>query len=426
MKPGLAAAFGGGSIGAVGRSGAPSFGSQGGYQSTISMNFRGQDKKRGEPGVMGANPNMDIQDEYITNLQQQIHFMELELKILREKVTEDEKKSGIGSLYDDDKTSHQHIQLLKTKYAKMKEDFDRHQQELQKQSLKVKGQEFVLAAQIDIMKQQNQKLTGEQKGYKEDTDKKVYDLDRVLKDTQKARIDIEADLRRIENELDKALTDHYDHKMLQDGEANSEIELQLRHDLEVKLLKELLERKKVDLEKVNADVAKVADDFLKWKDLQDNIAEQEKLKEDTEAAKVKIQFLNIQVKLFEEAVTTLNEKRDELTADQMESQSKNEELKNQLKVQEETAAKRLQLKLNRDKSAEVKDLIANEEMIKAHNDELSTKLRQVKEDYDKLLSGKMEAEEILALKKKQLEEDTATVTDQDAELAILQKKIEEE
>ena len=39
------------------------------------------------------------------------------LKILREKVLEDEQKSGIGNLYDDDKTSHQHITLLKTKYA---------------------------------------------------------------------------------------------------------------------------------------------------------------------------------------------------------------------------------------------------------------------------------------------------------------------
>ena len=116
------------------------------------MNFRGQEKVRSSVGALGANPNVDVQDEYITNLQQQIHFMELELKILREKVSEDEKKSGIGSLYDDDKTSHQHIQLLKTKYAKMKVDFDAIQQQLQKQSLKVKGQEFVFAAQIDIMK----------------------------------------------------------------------------------------------------------------------------------------------------------------------------------------------------------------------------------------------------------------------------------
>lgn len=64
--------------------------------------------------------------------------MELELKILKEKVLEDEQKSGIGSLYDDDKSSHQHISLLKTKYAQMKRDFDRTINELQKQSLKVK------------------------------------------------------------------------------------------------------------------------------------------------------------------------------------------------------------------------------------------------------------------------------------------------
>ena len=70
------------------------------------MNFRGQEKKQLTPGQLGANPNMDETDEYIVNLQQQIHFMELELKILREKVIEDEQKSGIGSLYDDDKTSH--------------------------------------------------------------------------------------------------------------------------------------------------------------------------------------------------------------------------------------------------------------------------------------------------------------------------------
>ncbi len=65
--------------------------------------------------------------------------MELELKILREKVIEDEQKSGIGSLYDDDKTSHQHISLLKTKYSQMKRNFDRSLQDLAKHRLKVKG-----------------------------------------------------------------------------------------------------------------------------------------------------------------------------------------------------------------------------------------------------------------------------------------------
>ena len=96
----------------------------------------------------------------------------------------------------------------------------------------------------------------------------------------------------------------------------------------MKLLKELLAKKKAERDDVLAKVAKIADDFLKWKDLQDNIAEQNKLREDTEAAKVRIQFLNIQVKLLEDAVQMLNDKRDELNAEQIEAQAKNEELKN--------------------------------------------------------------------------------------------------
>ena len=101
------------------------FGSRAGYAPTVEMNFRGQDRRRPETGALGSNPNVDVQDEYIGNLQQQIHFMELEMKILRDKVIEDERKSGIGSLYDDDKTSHQHINLLKTKYQQMRRKFER-------------------------------------------------------------------------------------------------------------------------------------------------------------------------------------------------------------------------------------------------------------------------------------------------------------
>lgn len=51
--------------------------------------------------------------------------MELELKILKEKVIDDEQKSGIGSLFDDEKSSHQHIQLLKLKYMQMRKDYDK-------------------------------------------------------------------------------------------------------------------------------------------------------------------------------------------------------------------------------------------------------------------------------------------------------------
>lgn len=81
--------------------------------------------------------------------------MELELKILKEKVVEDEKKSGIGSLFDDEISSFQHISLLKQKYVKMRRDYDKKIEELNKYKLKVIEEQFVLDSQINVMLQQN-------------------------------------------------------------------------------------------------------------------------------------------------------------------------------------------------------------------------------------------------------------------------------
>ena len=65
--------------------------------------------------------------------------MELELKILKEKVVDDEKNSGIGSLFDDEKTSHQHIDLLKSKYVQMRRDFDIKEDKMNNTMIDVKG-----------------------------------------------------------------------------------------------------------------------------------------------------------------------------------------------------------------------------------------------------------------------------------------------
>ena len=107
------------------------------YKST-TVAFRGDGK---EPSnSLGRNPNGSVEEEYIENLQQQVHFMSLELKILKEKVVTEGENTGIGSMFDDEKTSHQHIQLLKEKYIKMRKDFDKKKVDLGKIKLEILGQ----------------------------------------------------------------------------------------------------------------------------------------------------------------------------------------------------------------------------------------------------------------------------------------------
>ena len=91
--------------------------------------------------------------------------MELELKILKEKVVDDEKNSGIGSLFDDEKSSHQHIHLLKIKYAEMRRNFDLKQQELQRRKLDVIGHQLICDSQIVTVTKQTDELYKEKKEY---------------------------------------------------------------------------------------------------------------------------------------------------------------------------------------------------------------------------------------------------------------------
>ena len=84
--------------------------------------------------------------------------MELELKILKEKVVEDEKKSGIGSLFDDEKTSFEHISLLKTKYQKMQKDFLELSEDLNNTIRSVNEEQLILNSRIDIMQAQNKNI----------------------------------------------------------------------------------------------------------------------------------------------------------------------------------------------------------------------------------------------------------------------------
>ena len=65
-------------------------------------------------------------------------------------------------------------------------------------------------------------------------------------------------------------------------------------------------------------------------------------------------------------------------------------------------------------------------MIKATNDDISNKFRAEKENYDQLMTSKMEIEEKLKRLNEDFKEDTQVVTDQDELLADLKRQIEAE
>lgn len=172
------------------------------YKST-NVQFRGQDKEKSR--TLGGDPNMNVEEEYIGNLQQQVHFMELELKILKEKVVDDEKNSGIGSLFDDEKSSHQHIHLLKTKYAEMRRTFDLNQQELSRRKLDVIGQQLIFDSQIVTVTKQTDELYKEKKDYENTIEKELYNMEKTFKETSKAKNNLDSDVKGLDSTLKREM-----------------------------------------------------------------------------------------------------------------------------------------------------------------------------------------------------------------------------
>ena len=123
----------------------------------------------------------------------------------------------------------------------MRRDFDRTLQDLSKQSLKIKGQEFVLNAQIKIIKEQTQKLKSNEQQFAETTRQSHSELSHTNRENSKNQMNLEGDMRQLTDNVVKNEKTHLEHKLHQDKDKAFEEEGQNRHDLEVNLYTKLKE-----------------------------------------------------------------------------------------------------------------------------------------------------------------------------------------
>jgi chromosome segregation ATPase len=217
----------------------------------------------------------------------------------------------------------------------------------------------VLDSQINIMLAQNSKVEGQQKDYDYQTKKRIFEIERELKDTSKSRFDLETELRALEHELGKEDEDSYANTM----NITKDIEFtkleNARYTLQVHLDESLIKVKEEEIKKLETERAVVKQKLEAFAEFQNSKKEARELKEKIENANVTLELLNISVKELEDATEYLNDKKDELINSKQTAEIKNEELKKELSAKEEIAEKRLQAKLNRDKNADVKELIAH-------------------------------------------------------------------
>ena len=133
-------------------------------------------------------------------------------------------------------------------------------------------------------------------------------------------------MRDLNNTLVKTERTHYEHKIFNDKDVAFTNEGQQRHDQEVELYTALKARKEKELADLKAALAQIEKDFNAMREYQNALAETEQLRNKIEAAKIKVQFLEIQINILSETVEALKLKQEDLEEEKKIADLKHEEL----------------------------------------------------------------------------------------------------
>lgn len=369
--------------------------------------------------IIGVNPNKDIEDEYIHNLQQQMHFMEMELKLLKEKVIEDEKASGIGSLFNDEKSSYQHIDLLRQKYNQMRTDYIKKIDDHEKERLRILGEQFVLDAQINIMTNVNNKMEEIRDKDEKDRLDKIAELEKRYRELYKERKELEEQLKRLKKDLDKQKKDNYEYILQLKREGADDQHSEYRHDRDVKAAEARIKAKQEELKAVDDALAAVEAQFKANPEYQATVESITKHTTESSQMYVDLQLLKLQVKEMEEAKALYEKAKDDETARKRKLIEKNKQLKKDSDAKEQTERMRMQKLMNETKDPELRELMLHNNKVSESIGELEGKLDAEGEKYDKLLSERIELDRLSELMNKDLDRNKNIITNQDAEIARL-------
>ena len=173
--------------------------------------------------------------------------------------------------------------------------------ELMKQRLMVFGLMQTLEAQLKSHKDHNQKLKENENEYKHETTKECSRLQFEQTNFTKQRYELETALEVLLRQLRQAEKEHFNNKMFIDGDHDTEKTKIERHDLLMKLLDLLNEKKKAELEKLNDEIEKLKQSYNSWKEYMDAIAEKDRMQGEIDDMNVKHGWYVIKVDIRDRA-----------------------------------------------------------------------------------------------------------------------------
>ena len=344
-----------------------------------------------------------IESDFIENLKKQIYFMEMELKLMKEREREIAKSGGFTQLFNDDKDPSIHIQQLKIKYANMRKKMEDQILELRNKKRQITGENVSLKAKLASLQKLEQEVYNKLKDLENKKNNELNEKNNDFYQKDNERVDIEANNRLQNTKLNQTLNENENLKYnIETGDKIGKM-TQDDFDSEVKLVEDLVEIKGQELSEVREKIkilTEKAESVPNYKEEQEN---NEKFKSQIEELREQCLKLNTEAECAELVNNYLIKKKNDVVNERKKYIDLNVELKHEIDAKKTLNDNRIQKKVREANSEEIQE-------IKAKLDETNQKVAdlegKIKREIQKIHNFTKEIIKInIQLKHRQEDED---------------------
>ena len=149
-----------------------------------------------------------IESDFIENLKKQIYFMEMELKLMKEREREIAKSGGFTQLFNDDKDPSIHIQQLKVKYANMRKKMEDEILLLNDKKREIIGINVSLKAKLKSVQDFEQEVYNKLKELEREKKSTLNEKNSLFFEKDNEKTNLEADNRLSKTNLNQTLNEN--------------------------------------------------------------------------------------------------------------------------------------------------------------------------------------------------------------------------
>ena len=382
------------------------------------------------PGISQNQPkkkedSKQVENEFIENLKKQIYFMEMELKLMKERENEIAKSGGFTQLFNDERDPSQHIQQLKTKYANMRKKMEDQIATLNDKKREVTGLNVALKAKLETLQKLERDVYMKLQNSQEKGNNKLNNLTSNYLEKNNERNELEANNRLQNTQLGSEIkrNEELEYNILS-GEKNDELD-KIEFESQIKLLEDMTTEKTKSYDETNNKIKELNTKTNEEPYFKTEIEKNEGYKKKIEELEKLVCELNTQVEGMELVNDYYVKKKQNVVNERKKYVDLNVELRHEIDSKNQLNEIRIQKKVKEANSEEIQNLNnhLNEtnEKIKDLEDKIQKELEKIKNFNNDIIKNNIE----LKHKEEKKDELMETIDKRIKESTELKEKAEE-